>query len=67
MKAGLGYALIPGYLIEAELHRGELKVALDIPFSTDNAYYIAVPEGRSEQVRAFRDWLISAVSFRPMA
>ena len=67
VKAGLGYALVPGYLIEAELRSGELKVALDIPFSTDNAYYIAVPEGRSEQVRAFIDWLISAVSFRPRA
>lgn len=67
VKSGLGYALVPGYLIETELRSGEIKVALDIPFSTDNAYYIAVPEGRSEQIRTFRDWLIGAVSFRPMA
>ena len=67
VKAGLGYALVPRYLIEAELRSGVLAVALDAPLSTNNAYYIVVPEGRNERVRAFRDWLIGAVALRPMA
>ena len=55
------------YLIESELARGELKIPLDIPLSTDKAYYIATPEGRADEARDFRDWMIGAVSFRPLA
>lgn len=67
VRAGMGYALLPRYLIEQELADGTLRVALDAPVSTDMAYYIAVPEGRAETARAFRDWLIGQVSFRPLA
>ena len=67
VKSGLGYGLLPRYLIESELARGELKIPLDIPLSTDKAYYIATPEGRADEARDFRDWMIGAVSFRPLA
>lgn len=67
VKAGLGYALLPLYLIETEIASGELKVVLDIPHSTEMAYYIVVPEGREAAVADFRDWLIGQVSFRPLA
>ncbi|MER5172410.1 LysR family transcriptional regulator [Thioclava kandeliae] len=66
-KAGLGYALLPRYLIEAELASGELTVVLEAPHSTDQGYYIVTPEGRSQAVETFRDWLLSQVSFRPLA
>ncbi len=66
-KAGLGYALLPRYLIEAELASGALTVALEAPLATDQGYYIVTPEGRSQAVEAFRDWLLAQVSFRPLA
>ena len=67
VKAGMGCALLPRYLIERELADGLLRVALDAPYSTEKAYYLVTPEGRSERVAAFRDWLIGEVSFRPLA
>ncbi|MBN9886927.1 LysR family transcriptional regulator [Salipiger abyssi] len=67
VKSGMGFGLLPRYLIENELAAGELKIPLDIPLSTDNAYYIAAPEGRADAARDFRDWMIGAVSFRPLA
>ncbi|WP_108659610.1 LysR family transcriptional regulator [Acuticoccus kandeliae] len=67
VRGGLGCALLPRYLIERELASGELKVALDIPYSTDMAYYIIVPEGRAGDAADFRDWLVGEVSFRPLA
>ena len=66
-RAGRGYALLPLYLIEAELHRGELRRVLDMPHSTDMAYYIVVPEGRAAAVAELCDWLIGEVDFRPLA
>ncbi len=61
VKGGLGYALLPLYLIEAELERGELKVMFDIPHSTDTAYYVVVPDGRDTAVADFCDWLRAQV------
>ncbi|WP_339110077.1 LysR family transcriptional regulator [Thioclava sp. GXIMD4216] len=66
-KAGLGYALLPRYLVEAELATGALQVVLDLPHSTEQAYYIVTPEGRGAAVEAFRSWLLTQVSFRPLA
>ncbi|MEN3792257.1 LysR family transcriptional regulator [Fulvimarina sp. MAC3] len=66
-KSGLGYALLPRYLIEAELASGDLKVVLDSPHSTEQAYYIVTPDGRGAAVDAFRAWLLTQVSFRPLA
>ena len=67
VRAGMGYALLPLYLIETELQRGELRQVLDRPHSTDMGYYIVIPEGRAAPVAGFRDWLIDQVSFRPLA
>lgn len=67
VRGGLGCALLPRHLIEQELASGELKVALDIPYSTEMAYYIIVPEGRAGDAADFRDWLVGEVSFRPLA
>ncbi|MFN3207569.1 MAG: LysR family transcriptional regulator [Roseovarius sp.] len=66
VKSGLGYALLPLYLIETEVARGDLKVVLDIPYSTDMAYYIVIPQGGGALAERFRDWLIEQVEFRPL-
>ncbi|MCI9864339.1 LysR family transcriptional regulator [Rhizobium skierniewicense] len=61
--SGLGFALLPRYLIEAELNSGLLQVVFDVPLQTENSYYIALPEGRQDNVlaRAFQNWLLEQV------
>lgn len=66
-KSGLGYALLPRYLIEKELAAGDLGVVLDAPHATQKAYYLVIPEGREEKVKLFCDWLLEQVKFRPLA
>ncbi|MDF1633191.1 LysR family transcriptional regulator [Mycoplana sp. MJR14] len=57
--AGLGFALLPRYLIEQELASGRLAVVFDRPMQTDNSYYLVVPEGKLENSlsQAFRAWI----------
>lgn len=57
--AGMGYALLPRYLIEKELKSGELQVVLDLPMETENCYYTVLPEVRtpSPTSRHFILWL----------
>ena len=61
--SGMGLALLPKYLIEAELGSGRLEVVFDLPLKTDKSYYIALPEGRQDNVlaRAFEAWLLEEV------
>ncbi|MFG6511480.1 MULTISPECIES: LysR substrate-binding domain-containing protein [unclassified Sulfitobacter] len=66
-KSGLGYALLPRYLIEKELAAGDLGVVLDAPHATQKAYYLVIPEGREEKVKLFCDWILEQVKFRPLA
>ena len=56
---GLGVALVPRLLIEAELARGDLVVACDQPLRGERAYYLVVPlrEGEPQAVMHFRHWL----------
>ncbi|WP_114972347.1 LysR substrate-binding domain-containing protein [Rhodoferax ferrireducens] len=56
---GLGLALVPRLLIEAELARGELVVACDQALKGERAYYLVTPERMDERpvVTAFRGWL----------
>lgn len=62
--AGLGFALLPRYLIERELATGRLAVVFDRPMQTENSYYVVVPEGKRENRAglAFRDWIMGQVS-----
>lgn len=64
VTAGMGFALLPKYLIEAELKAGDLAVVMDRPISTDNNYYIVTPEGMRENPVAneFKAWLLSQVT-----
>lgn len=65
-SAGLGVALLPSYLIEAELAAFDLVQLQDAPMETENAYYIIVPEGRQNHRASllFRDWILGQVSMR---
>lgn len=56
--AGLGLALLPDYLIEAELAAGALLALAAPPLVSIAAYYMATPEGgaRSPMVQSFADW-----------
>lgn len=61
--AGLGFALVPRYLIEQELETGELQVVFERPMQTENSYYLVVPEGKLENPvsLAFREWISEQV------
>jgi DNA-binding transcriptional LysR family regulator len=56
---GLGLALVPRLLIEAELARGELKVACNQPLKGLRAYYLVTPERDDLRpvTRLFLAWL----------
>lgn len=62
--AGLGVALLPRFLIEDELKRGQLVIALDRPVESRYPYYLAIRNGRAHHphVAAFRDWLVAEAS-----
>jgi len=61
--AGLGVALLPRFLIDSELERGELAVVLPRPLQSSFGYYLVTPRDRAgyAPVVAFREWLLRAV------
>jgi LysR family glycine cleavage system transcriptional activator len=67
--SGIGFALLPLYLIEDEIRSGKLCIALDSPMATENSYYVVVPEGHNESpgVDAFRQWITAQVGKKPTA
>ncbi len=60
---GLGLALVPSLLVEAELARGELVLACDQVLPGDRAYYLVQPERGEERPALgwFKAWLREAV------
>ncbi|MBS9722129.1 LysR family transcriptional regulator [Tianweitania sp. BSSL-BM11] len=65
--AGMGYALLPRYLIETELRTGVLQVVVDLPLQTENSYYVVTPETKQTLPLAqqFTDWLLGQVGSSP--
>lgn len=61
---GMGLALMPPLLIEAELARGELVVACDRPQRGERAYYLVTPERKAGDplVARLRDWIATEAS-----
>lgn len=57
--AGLGIALLPTFLIQPELERGELVAALDLPMASSESYYLVWPTERAllPPLLAFQEWL----------
>lgn len=60
-NAGLGVALLPIFLIEIELSRGDLVVAIDKPIESREHYYLAWPTSRENYppLMAFHAWIKS--------
>ncbi len=59
--AGLGVALLPTFLIQEELRRGDLIAAVDREMESRERYYLAFPPERADYapLAAFRDWIVS--------
>jgi len=56
----MGVALIPPFLIQRELDEGRLCIAHPHSCGSDRAYYLIVPERRTESatLSSLRDWLL---------
>lgn len=56
---GLGVALLPRMLVEAELERGELAIVCQRPLRGERAYYLITPDTANEKnaLGQFRLWL----------
>lgn len=57
--SGLGVALVPTMLVEAELARGDLVVACDRPLRGERHYHLVIPEANAGNValQHFGRWL----------
>jgi len=57
---GLGVALLPKFLIQSELDRGELVVIVDKPLPSDAGYHLITPIDKSgyPPIVAFRSWIL---------
>ncbi len=64
--AGLGFALLPRYLIEHELASGRLQVMFDQPLQTENSYYLVVPDHKKENplAQSFFTWIADQVTLK---
>jgi len=62
--SGLGAALLPRFLVEAEIAAGTLVQLFPQALSSNDAYYLVYPESRAEAplVQAFRDWICAAAA-----
>jgi LysR family glycine cleavage system transcriptional activator len=63
---GLGVALLPTFLIQDELARGELVAAVDRPMQSAQRYYLAFPRERAAYppLVAFREWIVKELAQR---
>lgn len=67
--AGLGVALLPKFLIQSELDRGELVVIVDKPLQSDAGYHLITPVDKSDYppILAFRSWILKMAAKKPPA
>lgn len=67
--SGLGAALLPSFLVEAEIASGALVVLFPQALTSADAYYLVYPESRAEAplLRAFRDWIVGQAHAAPAA
>jgi DNA-binding transcriptional LysR family regulator len=65
--AGLGVALLPTFLMQEELKRGDLIAAVDREMESRERYYLAFPPERADYapLAAFRDWIVSEAGSDP--
>lgn len=57
--SGLGLALLPFFLIEGDLQRGDLVTVLDAPMLSHERYFLIWPIGHGDHppLKLFRDWI----------
>ena len=67
--SGMGVALLPRFLIEPELARGDLVEPVAGAIQSNGAYYLAWPSRRASYppLQAFRDWLLRAIGDQGLA
>lgn len=60
--AELGAALLPQFLIQSELDRGELVRIMELPFESNQGYYLVTPVNKTDYapIAALRAWLLKA-------
>lgn len=58
--ARLGTALIPRYMIQAQLDSGQLVIPIDLSLPEQTGYYLVYPEENTKlpTLQAFREWLL---------
>ena len=58
--AGMGVAILPHFLINSELERGELEILMDIPLENSAGYYLIIPKSNITYppVASFKEWLL---------
>ncbi|WP_090598655.1 LysR family transcriptional regulator [Pelagibacterium luteolum] len=58
--SGLGLALLPTFLIAADLDRGDLVPALNAPMESPERYFLVWPAGRGQHgpLAHFREWIV---------
>jgi LysR family transcriptional regulator, glycine cleavage system transcriptional activator len=66
-KAGLGIALLPAFLFQEEVSRGELVALSEKATPTDGAYHLVWPQNRRDNptMIRFRDWLAREAASEP--
>lgn len=62
--AGLGYAVVPRFLIEHELASGLVEVLFDVAVRSRKRYWFAYParSAHLSALRAFRDWIVEVAT-----
>ena len=60
--AGLGVALIPRFMVQAELDAGTLSIPLQLSLPRSAAYYLVYPEQNASlgPLLAFKNWLLDS-------
>jgi DNA-binding transcriptional LysR family regulator len=62
-SAGLGVALLPRFLIQGEISRGELTVLSDRASASELSYYLVTPASKTHHapIAALREWLLHVI------
>lgn len=62
--AGLGAALLPRFLIQSEIDRGELVIIFNKPLDSKSGYYLVTPIDKSNYapISVFRAWLLKSIN-----
>ncbi|MDQ2139035.1 LysR substrate-binding domain-containing protein [Alcaligenaceae bacterium B3P038] len=60
VASGIGVGLLPTFLVDDDIKRGDLQAAFDLPFNTGAGYYFFTPPEKLgiPAIAAFRDWLL---------